>query len=85
MQLDELGVFETPIALTNTFSVSAVAQAQIQQAFANHPEIGRGWPTVNPLVFECNDADLVLVEPIIAHTIYAPRDCAWWCSPGVAA
>ena len=58
MQLDELGVFETPIALTNTFSVSAVAQAQIQQAFANHPEIGRGWPTVNPLVFECNDGYL---------------------------
>ncbi len=58
MQLVELGVLETPIALTNTFSVSAVAQAQIQQAFANHPEIGRAWPTVNPLVFECNDGYL---------------------------
>ena len=58
MQLDELGVLETPLALTNTFSVSAVAQAQIQQAFANHPEIGRAWPTVNPLVFECNDGYL---------------------------
>jgi D-aminopeptidase len=58
MQLDELGVLETPIALTNTFSVPAVAQAQIQQAFTSHPEIGRAWPTVNPLVFECNDGYL---------------------------
>lgn len=68
MQLDELGVFETPIALTNTFSVPAVATGQIQQSLANHPEIGRGWPTVNPLVFECNDGYLndiqaMCVEP----------------------
>jgi D-aminopeptidase len=58
IQVDELGVLETPIALTNTFSVSAVAQAQIQQAVALHPEIGRSLPTVNPLVFECNDGYL---------------------------
>lgn len=58
MQLDELGVLETPIALTNTFSVPAVAQAQISQAIQLHPEIGRAWPTVNPLVFECNDGYL---------------------------
>ncbi len=58
MQLDELGVLETPIALTNTFSVPVVAQAQIKQALALHPEIGRTWPTVNPLVFECNDGYL---------------------------
>ncbi len=58
MQLEELGVFETPVALTNTFSVPSVAQAQIQQAIAAHPEIGRSLPTVNPLVFECNDGYL---------------------------
>lgn len=58
MQLDELGVLETPIALTNTFSVPAVAQAQIAQAIQLHPEIGRAWSTVNPLVFECNDGYL---------------------------
>lgn len=58
MQIDELGVLETPIALTNTFSVPAVAQAQIAQAILLHPEIGRVWPTVNPLVFECNDGYL---------------------------
>jgi D-aminopeptidase len=58
VQVDELGVLETPIALTNTFSVGALAQAQIREAIAANPEIGRKWPTVNPLVFECNDGYL---------------------------
>lgn len=58
VQLDELGVIETPIALTNTFSVGDVARAQLRQAIARHPEIGRDWPTANPLVLECNDGYL---------------------------
>ncbi|MBP0630892.1 P1 family peptidase [Cupriavidus sp. AcVe19-1a] len=58
VQLDELGVLETPVALTNTFSVGAMVQAQIRAAVAANPEIGRAWPTVNPLVFECNDGYL---------------------------
>jgi D-aminopeptidase len=58
VQVDELGVLETPIALTNTFAVGTVANAQIRQAVAANAEIGRGWPTVNPLVFECNDGYL---------------------------
>ncbi|HTJ98904.1 MAG TPA: P1 family peptidase [Bordetella sp.] len=58
VQVDELGVLETPIALTNTFSVGTVANAQIHQAVAANPEIGRTLPTVNPLVFECNDGYL---------------------------
>lgn len=58
LQVDELGVLETPIALTNTFSVAAVATAQIRQCVAANPETGRGLSTVNPLVFECNDGFL---------------------------
>jgi D-aminopeptidase len=58
MQLDELGVLETPIALSNTFGVGALAQAQIRAAVAANPQIGRALPTVNPLVFECNDGYL---------------------------
>lgn len=57
-QVRELGLLETPLGLTNTFSVPAVAQAQIRQAIAMHPEIGRALPTVNALVFECNDGYL---------------------------
>jgi D-aminopeptidase len=58
IQVQELGVLETPIALTNTFSVGAVVQAQIRQAIAAHPDIGREAPTLNPLVLECNDGYL---------------------------
>ncbi|MDP9900217.1 DmpA family aminopeptidase [Variovorax ginsengisoli] len=58
MQVEELGVLETPIALTNTFAVPAVAAAQIRQCVAANPDCGRGLPTVNPLVFECNDGFL---------------------------
>ncbi|AFQ50840.1 P1 family peptidase [Burkholderia cepacia] len=58
VQVDELGTLDTPIALTNTFGVGAVAQAQIRAAVAENPRIGRDWSTVNPLVFECNDGYL---------------------------
>lgn len=58
IQLEELGVCETPIALTNTFGVSAAMEALIRDAMTAHPKIGRDWPTVNPLVFECNDGYL---------------------------
>ncbi|CAJ0781558.1 Beta-peptidyl aminopeptidase BapA [Ralstonia psammae] len=58
VQVEELGVLETPIALSNTFAVGAMAQAQIRQAVAANPQIGRAWSTVNPLVFECNDGYL---------------------------
>lgn len=58
LQLEELGQIETPIALTNTFSVPAVAQAQIRACIKSNPEVGRRLPTVNPLVLECNDGVL---------------------------
>jgi D-aminopeptidase len=58
VQVEELGVLETPIALTNTFAVPAVAAAQIRHCLAANPECGRTLPTVNPLVFECNDGYL---------------------------
>lgn len=58
VQVEELGVLETPIALTNTFSVASIAQAQIRQCVAANPQCGRRLPTVNPLVLECNDGYL---------------------------
>ena len=58
IQVNELGVLETPIALTNTFSVGTVATAQIRAAIAAHPDIARTTASVNPLVFECSDAYL---------------------------
>jgi D-aminopeptidase len=58
MQVQELGCLETPIVLTNTLSVGCMLTAQIRHALATHPRIGRDWPTVNPLVLECNDGYL---------------------------
>ena len=79
MQLEELGVLETPIALTNTFSVGAVAAAQIRDAVGRHREIGRDWPTLSPLVFECNDGylnDIQAMAVTAGHYADALRSAA---------
>lgn len=75
VQVGELGVLETPIALTNTFSVSAVAQAQIKQAIALNPQIGREWSTVNPLVFECNDGYLNDIQSMSVSEQHYQQAC----------
>jgi len=72
VQVEELGVLETPIALTNTFGVAAVAQAQIRAAIESNPQIGREWSTVNPLVFECNDGYLNDIQALaVGESHYA--------------
>lgn len=58
MQVAELGTIETPILLTNTFSVAPCVEALIQRAIAANPEIGRETGTVNPVVCECNDGGI---------------------------
>lgn len=75
MQLEELGALETPIALTNTFSVSALAQAQIRAAVAANPQIGRSLPTVNPLVFECNDGYLNDIQALAVSEAHYRAAC----------
>ncbi len=57
-QVDELGTFETPIALTSTLCVGRVADALITHAISENPEIGIATSTVNPIVGECSDAFL---------------------------
>jgi len=76
VQVAELGVLETPIALTNTFSVPAVAQAQIRQCIAANPECGRSLPTVNPLVFECNDGFLNDIQQMAVSEPHYLEACA---------
>jgi D-aminopeptidase len=58
LQLNELGTLESPIALTNTFSVGTIYTAMIRHAVASNPAIGRSGPTLNALVAECNDGYL---------------------------
>lgn len=57
-QVRELGVIETPIALTNTLNVGLVADALVQHAIRNNPGIGIETTSVNPLVGETNDGYL---------------------------
>ncbi|MCR4466969.1 P1 family peptidase [Burkholderia sp. SCN-KJ] len=75
VQVDELGTLETPIALTNTFGVGAVAQAQIRAAIEKNPQIGRDWPTVNPLVFECNDGYLNDIQAFAVTAAHYDEAC----------
>ncbi|MFE6901784.1 P1 family peptidase [Streptomyces sp. NPDC057717] len=54
-QIVELGLLETPLALTNTLGVGAAFEGLVRHSLDEHPEIGVSTGTVNPVVFECND------------------------------
>ena len=53
-QVDELGIIETPIVLTNTFSVGAAYTGVVQHALRQNGSV-ESVRTLNPLVLECND------------------------------
>lgn len=57
-QIQELGVLETPIILTNTLSVGCAWDALCEYMLEHNPEIGVTTGTVNPVVLECNDGYL---------------------------
>ncbi|WML57611.1 P1 family peptidase [Neobacillus sp. PS2-9] len=58
VQVNELGVLESPIMLTNTFSVPAVTQGVLEYMLSENPEIGDTTGTINIVVGECNDSYL---------------------------
>jgi D-aminopeptidase len=58
VQVNELGVIESPIMLTNTFGVPAVTQGTLLYMLENNPEIGDTTGTINIVVGECNDSYL---------------------------
>jgi len=59
-EVRELGIIEAPIALTNTFNVGLVADALLQYAMRQDPEIGvcEDSMTLNVVVGETNDSYL---------------------------
>lgn len=58
-QVRELGLIESPIALTNTLNIGLVMDALISHAIHHNPQIGiRPHGTVNVVVGETNDGDL---------------------------
>lgn len=58
VQIAELGNIETPILLTNTFSVGTCFSALAKRMMAQNPAIGDTTGTVNPIVMECNDSGI---------------------------
>jgi D-aminopeptidase len=53
-QVQELGLLETPILLTNTLNVGRAADALVAQILQQNPDVG----SINPVVGECNDGRL---------------------------
>ncbi|WP_175986413.1 P1 family peptidase [Bacillus sp. Marseille-Q1617] len=58
IQIEELGVLESPVMLTNTLSVGDVMKGTVQFLMEESPEIGDTTGTVNVFVGECNDGYL---------------------------
>ncbi|WP_156291976.1 DmpA family aminopeptidase [Oceanobacillus salinisoli] len=58
IQLDELGFLESPIMLTNTFSIGSVLQGTLQHMLDENKDIGDNTSTINIVVGECNDGYL---------------------------
>lgn len=58
VQVDELGLIEAPIMLTNTFAVGPVLHGTLQYMIAENAEIGDSAGTLNIVVGECNDGYL---------------------------
>jgi len=54
-QVRELGLIESPIALTNTLNVGLVADALVAYSIRQNPDIGIRTSSVNVLVAETND------------------------------
>jgi D-aminopeptidase len=57
-QVRELGVIESPVALTNTLNVGLVADSLVQHAIRQNPDIGIRTGSVNVVVGETNDGYL---------------------------
>lgn len=58
IQVEELGVIESPIMLTNTFSVGAVLEGALQHMLMENNAIGDSTSSLNIVVGECNDSYL---------------------------
>lgn len=58
IQVEELGVLESPIMLTNTFSVGAVLSGTLSYMLEKNKTIGDSTSSLNIVVGECNDSHL---------------------------
>ncbi len=58
LQIREFGVIDSPIMLTNTMSMGAVADATIRHMIRSNPKVGIDADTIIPIVSECDDSYL---------------------------
>jgi D-aminopeptidase len=58
IQIQEWGLVETPILLTNTLSVGRVSDGCIKWLSEKYPEMGNQYEVVIPVVGECDDSFL---------------------------
>lgn len=56
IQVQEWGLIETPILLTNTLSVGTCSEATVKYMLEQYPGIGKEHDVVIPLVGECDDS-----------------------------
>lgn len=61
IQIEELGILETPIALTNTLNAGKVADALIEYTLLRGKEEGMDIVSVNPVVGETNDSKINVI------------------------
>ena len=52
MQVEEMATIETPILITSTLNVGKVADGLLEYLIVDE---GLEWPSINPIVMECND------------------------------
>src|SRR6185503_9291844 len=71
-QVQEWGLLETPILLTNTMSVGKVSDATVKWMVRHFPGIGTEYDVVIPVVGECDDSFLndVAGRHILSEHVY---------------
>lgn len=76
VQLEELGVLQTPILLSNTLAIGTLFTTLVRDAISRNPELGRSLPTVNPLALECNDGWLNDIQALAVTETMAQQALA---------
>ena len=71
MWVQESGILETPVALTNTLSVGAVQEGLVRHMLAEHPKVGISDDTLTPVVFECDDSSLSDIRALAVRPEHA--------------
>lgn len=84
VQVNELGLIESPIMLTNTFGIPAVSQGTLEYMLERNAEIGDTTGTINIVVGECNDSRLNSIRKFPIEPKHA-IECIQKASSGVSA